>query len=72
MCYNNSIKNLTEEILMSPEQTIIIANMCKDYQEGNTFKYPPEYIMQYKSCKSCSNWKVGKCERAYNILKAID
>ena len=57
---------------MSPEQTIIIANMCKDYQEGNTFKYPPEYIMQYKSCKSCSNWKVRKCERAYNILKAID
>lgn len=57
---------------MSPEQTIIIAKTCEDYKKGSTFKYPAEYIMQYRSCKNCSNWQVGRCEKAHDILNTLD
>lgn len=57
---------------MSPEQTIIIAKSCEDYKKSSTFKYPARYIMQYQSCKNCANWRVGRCEKAQDILRTID
>lgn len=57
---------------MSPEQTIIIAKMCKDYKKGSTLRHPANYIMQNDSCKNCMNWKVGRCEKAQDILITLD
>ena len=71
MCYNNSVKKETEGIKLSPEQTIIIAKMCDDYKKGSTFKYPADYIKQYASCKNCTNWQVGRCEKAQDILNTL-
>ncbi len=57
---------------MSPEQTIIIAKMCKDYKKGSTFKDAANYINQYASCKSCTDWQAGRCKKAQDILKSLD
>jgi hypothetical protein len=57
---------------MSPEQTIIVAKMCEDYKKGSTLKYAADYINQYASCKNCTNWQVGRCEKAQDILNSVD
>ncbi|MGI5857753.1 MAG: hypothetical protein ACOX8P_00275 [Tepidanaerobacteraceae bacterium] len=57
---------------MSPEQTIIVANMCEDYKKGSTLKYAASYINQYASCKNCINWEVGRCKKAQQILTSVD
>jgi len=57
---------------MSPEQTIIVAQSCKDYKKGSTFKYPAKYVLQHDSCKNCANWRAGRCEKAQDILSAMD
>ncbi|MDD4568537.1 MAG: hypothetical protein PHE70_00190 [Tepidanaerobacteraceae bacterium] len=57
---------------MSPEQTIVIAKMCKDYKKGSTFRHPADYIMHYESCKNCIHWQVGSCEKAQDILNYLD
>jgi len=56
---------------LSPEQTIVIAKLCKTYKKGNTFKYPADYVTQYDSCKNCINWQAGRCEKAGDILNSI-
>ncbi|HHY04567.1 MAG TPA: hypothetical protein GX534_05215 [Thermoanaerobacterales bacterium] len=57
---------------MSPEQTIIVAESCQDYEKCGEIKYPAKYLMQHKSCKNCAKWSVGRCEMAQEILNAID
>ena len=57
---------------MSPEQTIIVAKICEDYEKGGSVKYPARYLVQYESCKNCTHWHVGGCEKAQDILNTID
>ncbi|HQE06161.1 MAG: hypothetical protein WBJ82_05010 [Tepidanaerobacteraceae bacterium] len=56
---------------MSPEQTIVVAKLCKTYKKGNTYRYPADYVTQYDTCKNCVNWQVGHCEKAQDILNSI-
>ncbi len=56
---------------MSPEQTIIVAQMCQDYKKTDTLNYSADYINQYISCKCCAHWQAGRCKKAQNILKSI-
>jgi hypothetical protein len=71
MCYNNDEK-IIRGIIMSPEQTIVVAESCQDYEKCGEIKYPAKYLMQHKSCKNCAKWSVGRCEMAQEILNAID
>lgn len=57
---------------MSPEQTIIVAKTCEDYKESNTLRFPPKYAEHNECCKSCAFWQLGRCEKAKNILLALD
>jgi hypothetical protein len=61
-----------EGINVSPEQTIIVAKSCGDYEKSSSVKYPARYLVQYESCKNCAHWHVGRCEKAQEILKTID
>jgi len=57
---------------MSPEQTIIIAKNCDEYEKSSSMKYPARYLMQFESCKNCAHWDLGGCPQAHDILKTID
>lgn len=57
---------------MSPEQTIIIAKNCEEYNRNETLQSPPGYLNQFQSCKNCVNWNVGNCDKAQLILNSID
>lgn len=57
---------------MSPEQTIIIAKSCDEYEKSSSIKYPAGYLMQFESCKNCAHWDLGGCPQAQDILKTID
>lgn len=57
---------------MSPEQSIIVAKSCDNYQKCSGKKYPANYLLRYDSCKNCENWDVGRCEKAHDILRSID
>jgi hypothetical protein len=72
MCYNNSVKKISEGISVSPEQTIIIAKSCEDYEKSGSIKYPARYLVQFESCKNCAHWNLGGCQKAQDILKTID
>lgn len=57
---------------MSPEQTIMVAKMCDSYKKGNTYKYPAKYLIENASCKNCSKWSAGGCNKANDILHLVD
>lgn len=57
---------------MSPEQTIIVAKICDSYKEGNTYRYPPKYLIKNICCKKCRSWCASGCDKANEILYLID
>lgn len=57
---------------MSPEQTIMVANNCEDYKKDSKVKHSAKYLSKFQSCKNCSNWHVGQCEKAQDILNTIE